>query len=118
MFKADQTVTLITCHTDGAADQTLFTCRVFHGCSWVSTHAARAERNGAAPAPVVKIRIPEPAGGFGEVLPLDSRALLVRGEVEAVPDRKALAGYETARVKAWHDHRDTAFPHIYIEGSL
>lgn len=118
MFKAGQTVTLVTCRTDGATDQTLFTCRVFHRCSWFSTHAARAERNGAAPAPVVKIRIPEPAGGFGEVLPLDARALLVRGEVEAVPDQKALAGYETARVKAWHDHRDTAFPHIYIEGGL
>jgi len=58
VFKADKTVTVIRCTTDGDTDLTRYTCRTFAGCSWYADHAARAERNGTAPAPTVKVRIP------------------------------------------------------------
>ena len=28
----------------------------------------------------------------------------------------ACKAHESARVLAWHDHRETVFPHIYLEG--
>ena len=42
-----------------------------------------------------------------------------RSAVEAASDAEFSAvckQYETARVLAWHDHRDTVFPHLYLEG--
>ena len=122
MFKADKTVTMIRCTTDGATDQISYTCRAFAGCSWYADHAARAERNGTAPSPTVKVRIPAEAiqavePGWtpqpGDLLVLGAAAVETDAELSAL--RKQV---QTARVKAWHDHLDTAFPHLYLEGSL
>ena len=122
VFKADKTVTVIRCTTDGDTDLTSYTCRTFAGCSWYSDHAARAERNGTAPAPTVKVRIPaasiqavEPGWTPqpGDLLVLGAAVVETEDELSAL--RKQ---YQTARVKAWHDHLDTAFPHLYLEGSL
>lgn len=122
LFNADKLVTVIRCTIDGATDQTSYTCRTFAGCSWYADHAARAERNGTAPAPTVKVRIPAEAIQAAEPgwtpQPGD---LLVLGAavVETDAECSALRGqHQTARVKAWHDHRETVFPHIYLEGSL
>ena len=122
MFKADKTVTVIRCATNGETDRTSYTCRTFAGGSWYSDHAARAERNGTAPAPTVKVRIP--AEAIQAVEPgwtPQPNDLLVLGaaSVETEAELSALRKqYQTARVKAWHDHRETVFPHIYLEGSL
>lgn len=122
MFKADKVVTVIRCTTDGAADQTRCACRTFAGCSWYSDHAVRAERSGAAPSPAVKVRIPAQA-----IQAMDpgwtpkAGDWLVLGAAKAEDDAGLSAlrkRYETARVKVWHDHRNTVFPHIYLEGSL
>ena len=122
VFKADKTVTVIRCTTDGTTDQTSYTCRAFAGCSWYADHSARAERNGTAPSPTVKVRIPAEAiqavePGWtpqpGDLLVLGAAAVETDAELSAL--RKQV---QTARVKAWHDHLDTAFPHLYLEGSL
>lgn len=122
MFKADKTVTVIRCTTDGATDQTSYTCRTFAGCSWYADHAARAERNGAAPSPTVKVRIPAEAIQAAEPgwTPQTSDLLVLGAAVvETDAELSALRKQsQTARVKAWHDHLGTAFPHIYLEGSL
>ncbi len=122
MFKADKTVTVIRCTTDGDTDLTRYTCRTFAGCSWYADHAARAERNGTAPAPTVKVRIPaasiQAADPGWTPQPND---LLVLGDATVETDAELSAlrkQSQTARVKAWHDHLDTVFPHIYLEGSL
>lgn len=122
MFKADKTVTVIRCTIDGATDQTSYTCRTFAGGSWYADHAARAERNGAAPSPTVKVRIPAEAIQAAEPgwTPQTSD-LLVLGAAVVETDAELSAlrkQVQTARVKAWHDHLGTAFPHIYLEGSL
>ena len=122
LFKADKTVTVIRCTTDGTTDQTSYTCRAFAGCSWYADHAARAERNGTAPAPTVKVRIPAEAIQAADPgWTPQSNDLLVLGAaaVETDAELSALCKQsQTARLKAWHDHLDTAFPHIYLEGSL
>lgn len=122
LFKADKTVTVIRCTTDGETDLTSYTCRTFAGCSWYADHAARAERNGAAPSPTVKVRIPAEAIQAAEPgwTPQTSD-LLVLGAAVVETDAELSAlrkQVQTARVKAWHDHLGTAFPHIYLEGSL
>lgn len=122
MFKADKTVTVIRCTTDGKTDLTSYTCRTFAGCSWYADHAARAERNGAAPSPTVKVRIPAEAIQAAEPgwTPQTSDLLVLGAAVvETDAELSALRKQsQTARVKAWHDHLDTVFPHIYLEGSL
>ena len=122
LFKADKTVTVIRCTTDGETDQTSYTCRTFAGCSWYADHAARAERNGAAPSPTVKVRIPADSIQAAEPgwTPQTSDLLVLGAAVvETEAELSALRKqYQTARVKAWHDHRETVFPHIYLEGSL
>ena len=122
MFKADKTVTVIRCTTDGDTDLTLYTCLTFAGCSWYADHAARAERNGTAPAPTVKVRIPAEAIQAADPgWTPQSNDLLVLGAAAVETDAELSAlrkQSQTARVKAWHDHLDTAFPHLYLEGSL
>ena len=122
LFKADKVVTVICRTTDGATDATAYTCRSFAGCSWYSTHGKRAERNGTARDPVVKVRIPaDAAPGFGTEWTFSAQSVLVLGAVTVENDADFSAvckQYETARVLAWHDHRDTVFPHIYVEGGL
>ena len=122
VFKADKTVTVIRCTTDGDTDLTSYTCYAFAGCSWYADHATRAERNGTAPAPTVKVRIPaasiqavEPGWTPqpNDLLMLGAAAVETEAELSAL--RKQV---QTARVKAWHDHRETVFPHLYLEGSL
>ena len=120
MFKADKIVTVITRTTDGRTDAAAYTCRACAGCSWYSTHRRRAEKNGAAPDATVKVRIPaDAAPGFGADWTVDAQTVLVLGAVEVSSDAEFSAvckQYETARVRAWHDHRDTVFPHLYLEG--
>lgn len=120
LFKAGKVVTVITRTTDGRTDATAYTCRACAGCSWYSTHGKRREKNGAAPDAAVKVRIPaDAAPGFGEDWTLDAQTVLVLGAVEVSSDAEFSAAckqHETARVLAWHDHRDTVFPHIYVEG--
>ena len=111
VFKADKTVTVIRCTTDGATDQTSYTCRAFAGCSWYSDHAARAERNGTAPSSTVKVRIPadsiqaaEPGWTPqpGDLLVLGAAAVETEAELSALRKQS-----QTARVKACH----AAFPY-------
>ena len=114
LFKAGKIVTVITRATDGRTDATTYTCRACAGCSWYSTHGKQREQSG------VKVRIPaDAAPGFGTDWTLDAQTVLVLGAVEVASDAEFSAvckQYETARVLAWHDHRDTVFPHIYLEG--
>ena len=68
------------------------------------------------------MRIPaEAAPGFGEDWTLDGSTVLVLGAVTVESDAEfstVCKQHETARVREWHDHRETVFPHIYVEGSL
>ena len=121
-FKADKPSPVTRCPAAGPPAQPSYPCRTFAGCSWYADHAARAERNGAAPSPTVKVRIPAEAIQAAEPgwTPQTSD-LLVLGAVVVETDAELSAlrkQVQTARVKAWHDHLGTAFPHIYLEGSL
>ena len=120
MFKADKIVTVITRTTDGRTDAAAYTCRACAGCSWYSTHRRQREQSGVKSNATVKVRIPaDAAPGFGADWTVDAQTVLVLGAVEAASDAELSAvckQYETARVLAWHDHRDTVFPHLYLEG--
>lgn len=120
LFNADKVVTVICRTTDGKTDATTYTCRACAGCSWYSTHGKRREKNGAAPDATVKVRIPADAvPGFGTDWTMDARTVLVLGAVTVASDAEFSAAckqHETARVLAWHDHRETVFPHLYVEG--
>ena len=120
LFKGNETVTLVRRTTDGRTDAATCTCRVCHGCSWYEAHATKPENHtgghGVAPGRTVKVRIPaaEAEGLGGAGFPLDSHTLLVRGEVD---DPAALSRHSgAARLRGWRDCRDTAFPHLYLEG--
>lgn len=120
MFKSDKIVTVICRTIDGKTDAVTYSCHACTGCSWYSTHGKRYERNGVAPDAAVKVRIPaDAAPGFGEDWTVDAQTVLVLGAVAVESDAEfsvVCETYETARVRAWHDHRDTVFPHIYLEG--
>ena len=70
----------------------------------------------------MKVRIPADAvPGFGTDWTLDAQSVLVLGAVTVASDAEFSAAcackqHETARVLAWHDHRETVFPHLYVEG--
>ena len=120
LFNADKVITVVNRATDGTTDATTYTCRSFAGCSWYSTHGKRREQSGVKPGATVKVRIPaDAAPGFGEDWTLNAQTVLVLGAVEVSSDAEFSAvckQYETARVLEWHDHRETIFPHIYVEG--
>ena len=120
LFKAGKIVTVITRATDGRTDATTYTCRACAGCSWYSTHGKQREQSGVKSNATVKVRIPaDAAPGFGTDWTLDAQTVLVLGAVEVASDAEFSAvckQYETARVLAWHDHRETVFPHLYVEG--
>lgn len=120
LFNADKVVTVVNLATDGVTDATTYTCRSFAGCSWYSTHGKRREQSGVKPGATVKVRIPaDSVPGFGTDWTLDGQTVLFLGAVVVEDDAAfsaACKAYESARVLAWHDHRETVFPHIYVEG--
>lgn len=120
LFNADKVVTVVNRATDGITDATTYTCRSFAGCSWYSTHGKRREQSGVKPGATVKVRIPaDAAPGLGTDWTLDGQTVLFLGAVVVEDDAAfsaACKAHESARVLAWHDHRETVFPHIYVEG--
>ena len=120
LFNADKVVTVVNRTTDGKTDATTYTCHSFAGCSWYSTHGKRRERSGVKPDATVKIRIPaDAAPGFGTDWTLDAQTVLFLGAVYVEDDAEfsaACKAHESARVLAWHDHPETVFSHIYVEG--
>lgn len=120
MFNADKIVTVVTRTVDGRTDAVAYTCRACAGCSWYSTHGKRREQSGVKPDATVKVRIPaDAAPGFGTDWTLDGQTVLFLGAVTVASDAEfsaACKAHESARVLAWHDHRETVFPHIYLEG--
>lgn len=137
MFNCNEIVTVICTRTDPASERTAYYCYPFTGCGWYATHAAGHETAGRPPGGKVQVRLPvEAAPGFlppwewprvdeptrAVTWTLGPGTLLVHGAVAAVADAAALAAlrrqYDTAEVTAWHDHRATAFPHVYAEGGV
>lgn len=120
LFNADKVVTVVNRTIDGVTDATTYTCHSFAGCSWYSTHGKRREQSGVKPDATVKVRIPADAvPGFGTDWTLDAQSVLMLGAVTVASDAEFSAAckqHETARVLAWHDHRETVFPHLYVEG--
>jgi hypothetical protein len=136
MFGCDKTLTLVNTVTDGKTDETRLYAHVFEGCGLYAENGVQAEKSGQAASGKTKIRLPvDSCPGYvspadwaaldeearGDAWTLDGKTYILPGEPETMPasakDISVLRKAGNAvQVTAWHDHRDTVFPHLYAEG--
>ena len=137
MLCADKTITVINCSYDADADDDVYTCHTFSGCSWYEQQIASASSTGMTWAKHYKIRIPETAAaGVKFYTPNEWQALtaseraqgftLAAGDVlllgsvtdVATSNFAALcANNSTATVLGYHYNIRAASPHWYVEGA-
>jgi hypothetical protein len=137
MFGCDKTLTLVNTVTDGRTDETKLYAHVFTGCGWYAENGVQAEKSGQTASGKTKVRLPvdrcpgyvSPAAwaaldeaARAESWTLDGATYILPGVIESAPATAtdiyvARKAGSAIQVTAWHDHRDTVFPHLYAEGS-
>jgi hypothetical protein len=135
MFGCDKTLTLINTVTDGRTDETRLYAHVFTACGWYAEQGVQAEKSGQTASGKTKIRLPvESCPGYlspatwaaldedarADAWTLDGATYILLGEqapATATDIYVARKAGSAVQVTAWHDHRNTVFPHLYAEGS-
>lgn len=100
MLACNETATLIRHHRTG--DEDSYSCHVITGVSWFEKSGAPLATVGEKPAATVTVRIPEalvpdPLPAVGDYM--------VKGAVDACPDRKALNAMTGFRIAFTGDNR-------------
>ena len=96
-----KTVVITHLEYDSNTDSDISQVQTLHGCSWYSQNKTSVDSTGIHAARVFKCRIPESAAG-GMPLKLSAGDLIT-------------CDGEKATVLDWHDNRDKAAPHWYVE---
>lgn len=135
MLGCNKTITIVNSYHSPDTDEDVYLCHTFYGCSWYAQRMSRPETNGLSSAEIHKLRIPvASAAGVPfyhaqawDALPpavkakswtLAPGSKIIAGQVDSITPRQyaALTSGSCVTILGYHDNRDTAMPHWYVEG--